>query len=264
VSDGWVSTLPRTAPPAGDAVVATPVRPARRRLRSGALRVAGPALGSFLGVETTAPVAALTYDDGPDPAATPGLLDVLRGAGVRATFFVLADQVDAYPDLARALVAEGHEVALHGEDHRHLATLSPREVVATITRAKRRVEAVVGSRLRLYRPPFGYQNPVSYAVTRSLGMAVVGWTADGDDWLDLPPADVASRVLDELAPGGIVLLHDRCAPLPGQGTAPMAAGLDRPAVLRALLAASGPHWRFGTVTALRDAGRPVVRPWFEG
>lgn len=179
----------------------------QRWLPRGTPTVVSRALGVFC-ADTTDPVVALTYDDGPHPTHTPLVLDALSRHQARATFFVLARQARTYPDLTRRIVAEGHEIALHGDDHKSLLDMSTREAVAMVRRAKREVEEIAGARIDLYRPPYGAHTPRQAMAIRRLGLDIVIWSADGMDWLDATPQTIADRVVGGLFSGGIVLLHD--------------------------------------------------------
>jgi peptidoglycan/xylan/chitin deacetylase (PgdA/CDA1 family) len=98
---------------------------------------------------------ALTFDDGPDPAATPDVARLLGERGVRATFFLLGQMVAKAPGLAADLAAAGHEIGVHGWEHRYLTLRGPRATLDDIRRATDLIEAVTGTRPRLYRPPYG-------------------------------------------------------------------------------------------------------------
>jgi peptidoglycan/xylan/chitin deacetylase (PgdA/CDA1 family) len=234
-------------------------RPLRRRAL---LTAAGPLLrpvSCTMCVDTSDRVVSLTYDDGPDPAQTPALLDLLADRGVRATFFVLADAAVAHPGLVRRIVAEGHELALHGADHTRLSTLPDREAVAVVADARRRVEAVAGVPVRLFRPPYGAHTAGSLRGWRALGLDVVIWSGWAADWYDDAPEAVTARARRAVHPGGILLLHDtRADPetlapgeeLPRFDRAAVSAGLIDP------LTAEG--WAFDTVGGLL-ARYPRVR-----
>ncbi len=232
-------------------------RPVRRRAL---VTAAAPLLRPFsvtMCVETPDPVLALTYDDGPDPAHTPALLDLLADRGLRATFFVLADAAEAHPDLVRRLVAEGHELALHGADHTRLSTLTDREAVAVVADARRRVEAVGGVPVTLFRPPYGVHTPRSLRGWRALGLEVVIWSGWAADWTHDTEEAVTARARRSVHPGGILLLHDTRADALGPGEelprfdrAAVSAGLVDP------LLAEG--WSFDTVGGLL-ARYPRVR-----
>jgi peptidoglycan/xylan/chitin deacetylase (PgdA/CDA1 family) len=159
---------------------------------------------------------ALTFDDGPDPDATPAVLDALDAAGVRATFFMVGEQALGHRALAREVADRGHEVALHGYEHREHAELSPREARDDLARGLGTIEAATGRRAALFRPPYGRFSEDSYGACRELGLEPVLWSAWGMDWEPLPAERIAELAMRDLAPGAILLLHDsaRYAPRP--------------------------------------------------
>ncbi len=165
-------------------------------------------LSSAMRADTPDRVIALTYDDGPNPDQTPGVLAALARHDARATFFVLTDRAEQHPDLVREMLDRGHEVGLHGIDHTRLTSLPGREAARRIREGTRRLEAVTGRRVRLFRPTYGAQGLLQFAATRRLGMDVVIWTAWARDWADGSAAEVAGRAVGALHPGAIVLLHD--------------------------------------------------------
>ena len=152
---------------------------------------------------------ALTFDDGPGPS-TPAVLDALRDAGTRATFFVLGRQADQHPELIRRIVADGHEIASHGYDHGILVFRGLAHVADQLRRTERAITNAAGaeSLSRLFRTPHGFRGPASALAAMRAGYRVAGWTTGVFD-SDQPGADViAARVARDLAPGAIVLLHD--------------------------------------------------------
>jgi peptidoglycan-N-acetylglucosamine deacetylase len=155
-----------------------------------------------------ATAATLTFDDGPDDDATPVVLEALEQAGVRATFFLVGEQVMQHIALARAVAAAGHEIALHGYEHRPHGELSPTQARDDLARGLGAVEAATGARPRLYRPPYGWFSDASYEACRELELEPVYWSAWGFDHEPLPPERIADLVCRDLAPGLIVLLHD--------------------------------------------------------
>ena len=160
------------------------------------------------GISSTSHVA-LTFDDGPDARSTHFFLDELARLDVRATFFLLGIQVDAHPDVARRLVAEGHEVAVHGWTHRPHLLRTPWSVHADLERACNVITQVTGATPRFWRPPNGIVTGGGFAAARRLGLRPVLWTADGQDWrADATGASVASRIGTQLRAGGTILLHD--------------------------------------------------------
>ncbi len=192
-------------------------------------------LGTFC-VDTDERVHAITYDDGPDPEQTPPILDVLARRDARATFFVLSDAVRRHPDVAARIVADGHELALHGKDHRSLLTLSDREAVATVRASKDVVEEIVGTPVRLYRPPYGAHTLRQAIGLRRLGLDLTLWSGDAVDWLDGDEATIAGRAAAAVFPGSILLLHDTRADPETVRPGERLPAFDRAAVLDLLLA----------------------------
>jgi peptidoglycan/xylan/chitin deacetylase (PgdA/CDA1 family) len=177
---------------------------------------------------------ALTFDDGPHPDGTPAVLDALAGLGWRATFFLLGSQARRYPDVARAVVAAGHEVGLHGDAHRNHLGRPAGWVRRDLARGLASVEEATGVRPRWFRPPYGVLSGGSLRATRALGLRPVLWSAWGRDW-EAPGADAVVATLRRgLREGGTLLLHDSdCTSTPGswRSTAAalplLAAELDR-------------------------------------
>jgi peptidoglycan/xylan/chitin deacetylase (PgdA/CDA1 family) len=164
-------------------------------------------LGTYC-ADTAEPVVALTYDDGPHPEDTPRLLDLLAERNRTATFYVLARQVERHPEIARRIVADGHELALHGQDHTSLLTMSDDEAVRTVRTARDRVEEVVSVRLTSYRPPYGAHTAGQARGVRRLGLDLVVWSGVAEDWVDDAEERITERALRSVYPGGVILLHD--------------------------------------------------------
>jgi peptidoglycan/xylan/chitin deacetylase (PgdA/CDA1 family) len=152
--------------------------------------------------------AALTFDDGPDPDSTPAVLDALDAAGVRATFFVVGDQLMRHHALAREARARGHQLALHGATHPHHEQLGPSAQRDEMARAVGAFEAAVGERAKLFRPPYGRFAEHSFGACERLGLTPVYWSAWGSDWDPIPASRIADLATRDLAAGAIVLLHD--------------------------------------------------------
>lgn len=152
---------------------------------------------------------ALTFDDGPDPDVTPRVLELLDAAACRATFFCIAEQAHAHPDLCREMVRRGHAVENHSLAHRGSFALHGmggfrREIAA----AQQTLASITGVAPRFFRPPAGLRNPLLDPVLHELGLALVTWTRRGFDTRACDPARVGERLLRGLAAGDILLLHD--------------------------------------------------------
>jgi peptidoglycan/xylan/chitin deacetylase (PgdA/CDA1 family) len=153
-------------------------------------------------------VVALTFDDGPNPNATPRILDALGERGVHATFFVLGRHAERWPELVARIAAEGHTIGNHGWYHRKLHFKSPAYVREDLTRGASAIVNASGVQPRLFRAPHGFRSPWVTPIARSLGQRTVGWSLGVWD-TDLPGADViADRTVEGAKPGSILLLHD--------------------------------------------------------
>ncbi|MEU5941027.1 polysaccharide deacetylase family protein [Micromonospora sp. NPDC047548] len=165
----------------------------------------------FAGLDGAGPRdrVALTFDDGPDPDSTPQFLDVLADRGVRATFFLLGSMLLRSPALGRRIVAEGHEVALHGWEHRNLMLRGPVGTWRDLAAGRALITAVTGRAPRFFRPPYGVLTGAALLAARRLALRPVLWTCWGRDWTgSATPDSVLATVGGGLSGGGTVLLHD--------------------------------------------------------
>jgi peptidoglycan/xylan/chitin deacetylase (PgdA/CDA1 family) len=165
----------------------------------------GPSLGR---IDANRKVVALTFDDGPNPDATPLILDTLGEKGVRATFFVLGSHAERWPALVRRISAEGHQLGNHGYFHRKLQFKSPFYVSRDIRLGIRAIKRAGAPAPRYFRPPHGFRSPWTTPIASSYGERTVGWSLGVWD-SDRPGVDeIVRRTLEGVSPGSIVLLHD--------------------------------------------------------
>ena len=177
------------------------------------------------------PCIALTFDDGPDPATTLGVMATLARFDARATFFLVGEKASCHPELVRTLAQNGHSLGVHGYRHNWRSLLSPSCVAASIGRTCEIVSGATGRAPVFFRPPYGVVTPAVALAVRRANMRLVGWSVRSLDTVSwLAPQTVLSRVVARLRPGKIVLLHD--APEHSGGRSP--AG---PAILASLLEA---------------------------
>lgn len=164
---------------------------------------------------------ALTFDDGPNPKATPRLLNLLDQHRARATFFLIGKYVRAFPELAAEISARGHLIGNHTDTHPSLLWLSRRRVAAELTRCGESVEQATGKPPLWMRPPFGFRGPQLGAAVRQVGLkGVVMWSVTARDWDAQPARQTIERLL-QVRGGDIVLLHDgdhRCVGAPRDHT----------------------------------------------
>lgn len=152
-------------------------------------------------VRTSAPVLALTFDDGPDPAFTPRVLDALRRHGARATFFMMGWNCARHPDLARRVLAEGHEIGNHTWTHQDLAHLDPSAALDEIRRGREAIETVTGAEVTLFRPPRGELTGVALRYAAEQRQRILMWTRNGG-LRDLTTPDVvAADLVGAVSPG---------------------------------------------------------------
>ena len=156
---------------------------------------------------------ALTFDDGPDPDVTPKVLDILDAAGARATFFCIAERAARHPELCREITRRGHAVENHSRGHQPtFPMLGLGGIRREILAAQRTLAEHSGHAPRFFRPPAGLRNPLLDPVLHDLGLRLVSWTRRGFDTRHADSDLVAGRLLEGLAAGDILLLHDgHCA-----------------------------------------------------
>lgn len=150
----------------------------------------------------------LTFDDGPDPRYTPGILDTLARYGVRAVFFVCGEMAAENRDLLRRMAAEGHVIGNHTWTHPLIPRLSRPALVSEIGRTSEVVQKTVGEAPVWFRAPFGAWNRAAFEIGAELGMEPLAWTVDTLDWKEPGTTTIISRVLEGAGPGVIVLSHD--------------------------------------------------------
>jgi peptidoglycan-N-acetylglucosamine deacetylase len=171
--------------------------PLRRRLTPGLAGVGAP--GHI----------ALTFDDGPNPVSTPLFLRELDKHGIRATFFLLGNELVDQPALVREMAAAGHEIALHGWRHRRMVWYGPRRTYDEMARGRDLIGCITGTSPRWFRPPYGVLTSSVLVAARKLELTPVLWTCWGWDWsARSTPDSVFRTVTRDLSGGGTVLLHD--------------------------------------------------------
>jgi peptidoglycan/xylan/chitin deacetylase (PgdA/CDA1 family) len=152
---------------------------------------------------------SLTIDDGPDPAITPAVLDLLDEHQARATFFCIAKQAQQHPTLCREIVRRGHSVQNHSHAHAHsFSVWGPKGMARDIALAQDHLSHITGEKPRFFRAPAGLRNPFLDPVLHSQGLQLVSWTRRGFDTVKSDPACVRARLTRGLAAGDILLLHD--------------------------------------------------------
>lgn len=157
---------------------------------------------------TTEPEVALTFDDGPNPDATPRVLDALAKHDVRATFFILGKHAELWPELVQRVVEEGHQLGNHGYFHRKLQFKSRRYVRRDVGLGTRAIEHATGETPEFFRPPHGFRSPWVSSIAESFGQRTIGWSLGVWD-TDKPGVKrIINRTIAGARRGSIILLHD--------------------------------------------------------
>lgn len=220
-------------------------------------------VGSVVSVRTTAAECVLTYDDGPHPVATRAVQDELEAVGATATFFVLLTQARRHPDVVRETIARGHEIALHGVDHRSLVDLPTADVRRRCVDGRAELEDIAGTEVRWLRPPYGRQTLRTWRIVRSAGLEPVMWGPTLRDSVPMPTTERIDRAMLSVDRGSIVLAHDRFATMEDGVDDGPEPDIDRPSLTRDLLVALGERGLSGV--SLEDAlrtGEPHRGAWF--
>jgi peptidoglycan/xylan/chitin deacetylase (PgdA/CDA1 family) len=171
-----------------------------------------PQAAGALGIQRTLPGAAgvaITFDDGPHPEGTPAVLEILAQADIKATFFLVGEQVERRPALAAEIAGQGHVIALHGYRHRPQPAMSQKAVQGDLGRGASAVEAASQTRLAWHRPPYGLYSPAGLDAVRDRDLRPLLWSRWGKDWRRFTtPASIARRATANLRAGDVILLHD--------------------------------------------------------
>lgn len=150
---------------------------------------------------------ALTFDDGPSPY-TPAILDVLRREHVPATFCMVGDEARRYPAYARMVVRDGHQLCNHSRDHADLARVSASAARHEVTAGEREIRDAAGVAPRLFRFPYGSENRTARTAVDGYGLHPLRWDVDPRDWTRPAASTITGRILAQVRPGAVVLMHD--------------------------------------------------------
>jgi peptidoglycan-N-acetylglucosamine deacetylase len=190
------------------------------------------------------PYIAMTFDDGPSAENTPRLLEMLKQRNIKATFFLIGQNVASNPDLVRRILAEGHEIGNHSWTHPQLSKLSDDRVTMEITKTQDAIKDASGFTPTLLRPPYGAITPRQREwVEDRFGLNVILWSVDPFDWKRPGASVITQRILSQVRPGAIILSHD----IHKQTVDAMPATLDG-------LIAKG--YKFATVSQLIAMNKP--------
>lgn len=158
-------------------------------------------------------VLAMTFDDGPHPANTPKLLDILKQRNIKGTFFLVGRNVKQYPQIVRRILEEGHEIGNHTWTHASLTSRSDDQIRSEFKMSEEALASVANYRPRLMRPPYGAVNQhIKELANAEFGYKTVLWSVDPQDWRRPGVSVVTSRLVNGAHKGAILLTHDIHAP----------------------------------------------------
>jgi len=172
----------------------------------------GPARGpsiTFSWIHVDGPYIAMTFDDGPSAKLTPKLLDLLAARHIKATFFVIGENVAENPEIVARAAKEGHEIGNHSWSHPNLARMSDDGVRAQLQKTDDAIRTAIGARPTLLRPPYGNLGARQKKwINEEFGYKIILWDVDPNDWKRPGPMVVTNRIMKETRAGSIVLSHD--------------------------------------------------------
>ncbi|HEB12994.1 MAG TPA: polysaccharide deacetylase family protein [Actinobacteria bacterium] len=151
---------------------------------------------------------ALTFDDGPNPEYTNEILDVLKKKQVKAAFFMVGKHVEKYPEVAKRVFNEGHDIGNHTYSHRDLVSATRKTIIKEIDQTDKAMMRVLGIKTKLFRPPRGmFSNSVRKLIIE-MGYTIILWTDSAKDWRGSTPKTIVRRVTRHIKSGGVILFHD--------------------------------------------------------
>ena len=159
-------------------------------------------------VERDNKAVSLTFDAAWGNEDTQTLIDILGKYNVKATFFVIGQWVEKYPESVKALSDAGHEVMSHSYDHAHFASLTTDQIIENVNKSCDAIEEVTGVRPTLFRAPYGEYDDHVIAAVDSMNIHTIQWDVDSLDWKEIPATEIYNRVTSNVAPGSIVLFHN--------------------------------------------------------
>lgn len=159
-------------------------------------------------IQTDKKVVALTFDDGPHPIYTGQLLDILNKHNVKATFFMIGASVKKYPFIVKDIIAKGHAIGNHTYTHPNMATCSRTEIIRELNECQLIIRQVIGRPVFIFRPPRGLFNKDVIRIAQKSGYQTILWSICGNNRNAKNPESMARRVIKNIHPGDIILLHD--------------------------------------------------------
>lgn len=168
---------------------------------------------AIAGTRTEHKVVALTFDHSWGNKFTPSILDTLHQNNVKVTFFIMGPWAQKYPEVAKRMVADGHEIASHGYRHENYGDMTPEWVREDIQKSHALIKEITGVEPTLIRPPNGHYSQASLKATEELGYKSIIWNVDSLDWKNPGRDVIIERVMKRIKPGAIILMHASDTPV---------------------------------------------------
>lgn len=159
-------------------------------------------------VDSSEKVCALTFDAAWGAEDTDLLIDILSRYKAKATFFVVGDWVDKYPDAVKKLSDAGHDVMNHSDTHKYMTKLTNEELILEVENCTKKIESITNKKVRLFRAPYGDYNGKVIDKLKELGYYTIQWDVDSLDWKDLSAEEIITRVTEKTKNGSIILFHN--------------------------------------------------------
>jgi len=220
--------------------------------------------GTITSVITEEPIASLTFDDGPDPNYTKKVLCILKKHNAFATFFMVGEGVQCYPDVVLDVAKDGHAIGNHSWDHFAFPLVTSMERLRQIRKCQR---VIYPYGRRLFRPPYGMINKKARIEILLQGYKIIGWSFSPEDWCEPNVEVMTDSLMNNIRPGSIILLHDRLFDegKPKKGSIHnVEAVIDREPMLLALnnvLEQLSGHIHFVTIPTLLNRGKPLFEKY---
>lgn len=151
---------------------------------------------------------SLTFDAAWGNEDTQTLIDILNKYGVKATFFLVGEWVDKYPESVQALYDAGMELGNHSDTHPHMAKLSEKQIIDEVSLCSGKIENITGEEVKLFRCPYGEYDDEVIGTIKNMGIYPIQWDVDSLDWKDLSAAEITKRITSKVGNGSIILFHN--------------------------------------------------------
>lgn len=212
--------------------------------------------GTIYRVQEKAKLVAITFDDGPSPLWTPRILAALKKAGIKATFFMLGDHVERYPQIAQMVASDGHEIGNHTFDHHVLIYYKPQELEKEIKDAEMAIKKATGVTTHYFRPPKAWLTPAEKEKIKAMGYEVILWSLNSKDWVTFDDKYITRYLVHHIQPGDIILFHDSGGVFGTEGGSRKETVL---AITRLAEKLKDRGYRFVTISELLNSSKGVLK-----